>query len=257
MIRSNFSVARAIAGRSLRHAFTNPALAVPSIIFPLFFLIAFAGGLQKIGDVPGFDFPSGYTAFQFVFVFLQSAAFGGIFTGFGVAADWESGFVRRLLLGAPHRTGMIFGYIFAGLVRWLVTSAVIWVAALIAGMQVGGNGVDIAGMIALGLLVNAAATLWGVGLSMRTKSMQAMPLMQIPVFITLFLAPVYVPLHLLKGWIHSVASWNPITAIMNSVRGFISGEPAHTALAFACGAGMVALLAVWGVTSLRKAERGE
>jgi ABC-2 type transport system permease protein len=112
-------------------------------------------------------------------------------------------------------------------------------------------------MIALGLLVNAAATLWGVGLSMRTKSMQAMPLMQIPVFITLFLAPVYVPLHLLKGWIHSVASWNPITAIMNSVRGFISGEPAHTALAFACGAGMVALLAVWGVTSLRKAERGE
>jgi hypothetical protein len=44
---------------------------------------------------------------------------------------------------------------------------------------------------------------------------------------------------------------------MNSVRGFISGEPAHTALAFACGAGMVALLAVWGVTSLRKAERGE
>ena len=31
--------------------------------------------------MPGFDFPSGYTAFQFVFVLLQASAFGGVFTG--------------------------------------------------------------------------------------------------------------------------------------------------------------------------------
>lgn len=254
---SNLAVAAAVAKRSLRHAFTNPALAIPSIVFPVFFLVAFAGGLQKVGDVPGFNFPSGYTAFQFVFVFLQSAAFGGIFTGFGVAADWESGFVRRILLGAPHRTGLLLGYIVAAFVRWLASSAVIWVGALIAGMQVGGNGVDIAGMIGLGFLVNAAATLWGVGLAMRAKSMQAGPLMQIPVFILLFLAPVYVPLHLLKGWIHGVASWNPLTAMLDAARGFISGAPSHTALAFACGAGLVALLGLWGQTGLRRAERGE
>ena len=65
---------------------TNPALLLPSIIFPLFFFIAFAGGLSAISNVPGFDFPSGYTAFQFVFVLLQSSAFGGVFTGFGIAA---------------------------------------------------------------------------------------------------------------------------------------------------------------------------
>ena len=253
----NLKVAEAVARRSLRHAFTNPALAVPSIIFPVFFLVAFAGGLQKVGSVPGFDFPSGYTAFQFVFVFLQSAAFGGIFTGFGVAADWESGFVRRVLLGAPHRTGVLLGYILAAFVRWLVSSAVIWVGALIAGMQVGGDGVDILGMIGLAFFVNASATLWGVGLAMRAKSLQAGPAMQIPVFILLFLAPVYVPLHLLKGWLHSVAGWNPLTAMLDAARGFISGVPDHSGLAFACGAGLLALLAVWGMTSLRRAERGD
>ncbi len=256
-MRSNLHVARAVAARSLRIAFTNPAIIIPSIVFPVFFLIAFAGGLQKVGEVPGFDFSSGYTAFQFVFVFLQSAAFGGIFTGFGVAADWESGFVRRIMLAAPRRTGMLLGYVAAGFVRWLASSTLIWAGALIAGMRVGGDGVDIAGMIGLGFLVNATATLWAVGLAMRFKSLQAGPLMQIPVFILLFLAPVYVPLHLLKGWIHTVAGWNPITAIMNAARGFIDGHPAHTALAFACGAGLLALLGVWGVTSLRMAERGE
>ncbi|MCW2991980.1 MAG: hypothetical protein JWM73_2574, partial [Solirubrobacterales bacterium] len=104
-------VAMAVARRSLTHSFKNPALLLPSIIFPLVFFVAFAGGLSKIGTVPGFDYAPGYTAFQFVFVFLQSAAFGGVFTGFGIAADWESGFARRLLLGAPHRGGLIFGYI--------------------------------------------------------------------------------------------------------------------------------------------------
>jgi ABC-2 type transport system permease protein len=254
---SNLHVAAAIARRQLRHAFLNPALAIPSIVFPVFFLVAFAGGLQKVGDIPGFEFESGYTAFQFVFVFLQSSAFSGIFTGFGVAADWESGFARRILLGAPNRIGLLFGYALAASVRWLASGLIIWFGALLFGMQVGGDAVDIVGMVGLGLLVNVAATLWGIGLSMRAKSLQAGPAMQVPVFITLFLAPVYVPLDLLQGWIHSVASWNPMTAIMDSSRGFIDGHPDHSLLAFGCAAGLLALLMVWGVTGLRKAERGE
>ena len=78
------SVARGVAWRSLHNVFTNPSLLIPQLAFPLFFFTAFAGGLSGIARVPGFDFPDGYTAFQFVFVLLQSAAFGGVFTGFGI-----------------------------------------------------------------------------------------------------------------------------------------------------------------------------
>ena len=74
-------------------------LLIPSLIFPLFFFVAFAGGLSQVNNVPGFDFPLGYTAFQFVFVLLQSAAFGGVFTGFGIARDFET----RLRPPAPAR----------------------------------------------------------------------------------------------------------------------------------------------------------
>ena len=96
-------VARGVAWRSIHNTVVNPAILVPSIIFPLFFLIAFAGGLSRISDVPNFHYAPGYTSFQFVFVFLQSAAFGGVFTGFAVARDFDSGFARRLLLSAPRR----------------------------------------------------------------------------------------------------------------------------------------------------------
>ena len=44
---------------------------------------------------------------------------------------------------------------------------------------------------------------------MRFRTIQAAPLMQMPVFLVLFFAPVYVPLELLEGWIESVAALNP------------------------------------------------
>ena len=105
----NLTVAQAVAWRTLHNVFTNKALVIPQLAFPLFFFAAFAGGLSRIHNVPGFNFPENYTSFQFVFVLLQSAAFGGVFTGFGIARDFEGGFAKRLMLAAPHRTGIVLG----------------------------------------------------------------------------------------------------------------------------------------------------
>lgn len=248
------AVARWVAARNLRIAFTNPALLVPSILFPLVFLLAFAGGLSRVGDVPGFGFRSGYTSFQFVFIFLQSAAFGGVFTGLGVAADFESGFARRLLLAAPARTGIVAGYVLAGMGRFAFTALVTTVAGLLAGMSVDASAPQFAGLVGLGFVLNVAATLFALGVSMRLQTLQAGPLMQTPVFLALFLAPVYVPLGLLDGWIRRVASVNPLTALLQAGRGFISGAPNGSLLAYAVGLGLIALMALWALRSLRRAE---
>jgi ABC-2 type transport system permease protein len=253
-VRSFRSVAVAVAWRGIHNAFTNPAILVPSMLFPLFFFTAFAGGLSRVADVPGFDFPAGYTAFQFVFVFLQSAAFGGVFNGFAIARDFESGFSRRLLLAAPRRSGIVAGYALVALVRWLATAAVVTVVALLAGMEVLGSGVDLTGLVVLGLLVNVAAVLWAAGIAFRFRTLQAGPLMQVPVFLTLFLAPVYVPLALLDGWIHAVASVNPATFLLEAGRGLIAGDPVEVGAAFAVAVGAVGLLALWALRGLRSAE---
>jgi ABC transporter DrrB family efflux protein len=251
---STLAVARGVAWRMLHNVFTNPSLLIPSLIFPLFFFTAFAGGLSRVTSVPGFDYSEGYTAFQFAFVLLQSAAFGGVFTGFGIARDFESGFARRLLLAAPNRTGIILGYGVAALVRWLVTAVILTAVALAAGMQVGGSGVDLFGMYGLALLVGAAGVLWASGVAMRLRTMQAAPVMQLPVFIVLFFAPVYVPLSLLDGWIHAVATVNPLTRVLEAARGLLAGDPTELAAAFGTGVALVALFGVWALRGLRKAE---
>jgi len=248
------AVAQGVAWRTLHNVFTNPSLLIPSILFPLFFFTAFAGGLSRVSEVPGFDYKGGYTAFQFVFVLLQSAAFGGVFTGFGIARDFDSGFARRLLLAAPNRTGIVLGYAVAALGRWFVTAAVLTVVALIAGMHIGGSGVDVFGLYTLAVIVNGAAVLWAAGVAMRLRTMQAGPVMQFPVFLVLFFAPVYVPLSLLEGWIHTVAVLNPLTRVLESGRGFLAGTPTEVGAAFGAALALMIGFSIWAVRGLRKAE---
>jgi ABC-2 type transport system permease protein len=250
----NLAVVRAVAARTIHNVFTNPALILPSLLFPLFFFTAFAGGLSRVDSIPGAHFPVGYTAFQFVFVLLQSASFGGVFTGFGVARDFQMGFGRRLLLAAPNRGAIVAGYVLAGVVRAAFTMFVITIVALVVGMQVGGDGVDLIGLYTLGFIANLGASLWAVGMALRVRSLQGGPAMQVPVFLTLFLAPVYVPLGLLSGWIHSVASVNPMTAMLEGGRHLIAGESATMLALVGLGAGLIALFSLWSWRGLKRAE---
>jgi ABC-2 type transport system permease protein len=248
-------VTRATAWRTIHNFTTNPALLLPSLIFPLFFFVAFAGGLSNVGNVPGFDFPSGYTAFQFVFVLLQASAFGGVFTGFGIAADFERGFARRLLLGAPNRLGILAGYAIAALTRAAIVAVLLFCVALATGMRITGDGVDLFGLLVLAALVNLTATLFASGVAFRTRTIQAGPAMQMPVFIVLFLAPVFVPLDLVGGWVHSVAQVNPFTAIIEGGRDLISGQSFPMFVAYGIALALPIAFSFWSVRGLRRAER--
>jgi ABC-2 type transport system permease protein len=248
------SVALTVAWRGIHNALTNKAILIPSIMFPLFFFVAFAGGLSQVQNTPGFSYHGSYTAFQFGFVCIQAAAFGGVFTGFSIAADFEFGFARRLLLAAPQRGGIVIGYMLQAMVRALIVLSVVLCAGLISGMDILGSPADMLGLLVLALAVSATSTLWAAGIAMRLRTMQAGPVMQMPIFILLFLAPVYVPLGLIGGWVHTVATYNPVTAMLEASRGFIAGEPEKVLISAACLAVLFSLAALWARGGLRSAE---
>jgi ABC-2 type transport system permease protein len=230
-----------------------PALLLPSLAFPLFFYMAFAGGLSTVGGLPGFNYYN-YDAFQFVFVLLQSAAFGGVFIGFSIGADFDSGFTRRLLLAARDRSAVIAGFGVAAIIRTVFVWIVVFAIALATGMEVAADGIDLVGLIGLALIVNVAAFLFSAGVMTRLRTLQAAPAMQLPLFMILMTAPVYVPRNLLEGWISSVSEVNPMTAIIEAGRSLMAGDPFHVLLAFAAAAGFAVLLTAFAFRGLRKAE---
>ena len=214
-------------------------------MFPLIFFVGFAGALSRVDQVPGFDYAPGYETFQFAFVLLQSAAMAGVFTGFGIAQDFERGFARRLMIAAPRRSGIIVGYALATMVRWIFNTG------RVRDRPADGDGRPRRparprraarartdrqpDRHALGRGRRAAASLDAGG-----------PIMQFPIFLLIFLAPVFVPIDLLTGWIHTVASVNPFTAFIEGARSLLAGSTEEVAIAFGIAIPLAAAVRVSG-----------
>jgi ABC-type multidrug transport system permease subunit len=122
-------------------------------------------------------------------------------------------------------------------------------------MDISASGVDLVGLIGLGLIVNVVATLWACGVAFFLRTEQAGSLIQMPVFIILFLAPVFVPINLLTGWIHAVANVNPATAVLEAARGLLAGSPVKVGLAFGVLAAGVAVFGLFARRGLGAAEK--
>lgn len=254
--RRTFHVAWAVAWRILHRVLTNPALFIPPMLFPLFFFTAFNGGLSGLTHLHSFNYKGGYEGFQFVTVIAQSAIFGGVFTGFNFAGDLERGFATRYMLAAPHRTAIILGYAIGALLRAMVVWVAIITVALLTGMSIGGNGIDLVTLFTLAALINLFGALFACIVAMKFKSLQASPMMQIPIFMLLYTAPVFTPRNLLTGWIHAVSSVNPLTAFFEAGRSLVAGVPADLLLAYGAIIGLVLVAVMFAVRGMRRLEKG-
>lgn len=78
--------------------------------------------------------------------------------------------------------------------------------------------------------------------------------MQMPTFMILFFAPVYVPLALLDGWLRAVARFNPLAHILQAGRSLVAGAPEEVLAAYGLGLGLVAAFGLWALRGLRSAE---
>jgi ABC-2 type transport system permease protein len=106
----------------------------------------------------------------------------------------------------------------------------------------------------IAILLNFAATLFASGLAMRFRTLQAAPLIQLPAFLIIMTAPVYVPRNLIEGWVHTVSGVNPMTATLEAGRNLVIGAPAETLLALGVVAGLIVVMLNWARTGLRRAE---
>ena len=212
-----------VAERSLKLIPRVPSTFIPSLVMPLFFTLAFTGPFGALVNIPGF--PADHIIDWVVpFTALQGAAFAGVTTGMGVARDLESGFYDRVLSSPAPRSSLLAGVAVAAMLRSMIAFALIMVVGLLAGANFGAGllGVAVLTIAALGLALVSSA--WATGIALRFKTLQAAPLMQMGVFLSIFLSTAQMPLELLTGWLADVARFNPITRVLAMARqGFLGG----------------------------------
>lgn len=258
--RGSAAIIREMVARNLRGIRRQPATFVPTLIMPIFFVITFSGAYGFAGRAFGNGNAMSWYAPMAI---IQGASFAGLTIGFSTARDFESGFFDRFLLAPMGRLTLLGGALAAALLRALLTTTVVLLAAIIGGVAIPGGFLGIVALYLSALGIALVAALWGLGLVYRVKSTNIGPLMQMGIFVTIFLSTAQVPIFAMTGWLPDVARINPMTNVLRMARaGFVPDElnppsgfgvtwtemwPGLVALA-----GGIALMGVFAVRGMRR-----
>ncbi len=244
-----------LARRSMLKTLRQPFQLFPIVFFPMILLAVNASGLKAATRLPGFPTHS-YISFSIAVSFIQGGMFSLINTGTNLAEDIESGFFNRLALTPLRRVSLIAGLLVGVAALGALQSAIYILLGVVAGahLHAGVGGALV--ILVLGALTALAFGALGCAAALRTGSGEAVQGLFPLFFVFIFLSSSNLPRNLLKtGWFHTVATWNPISYLIEGFRGlYIYGWDTTTlwrGFAVAAGLTVIALFAVGGTMRTR------
>jgi ABC-2 type transport system permease protein len=239
-----------LARRSVVRTLRQPAMVVPSLVFPLMLLSINSSGLESTTRLPGFPTDS-YFQFALAITFVQGALFSANSAGTNVANDIESGFLNRLSLTPLRRVSLMMGQL-AGIVALGFIQAVTF---LLVGIAFGvGIATGVAGalvIVAFSLLISLAFGCIGAFVALRAGNGEAVQGIFPLFFAALFLSSMALPRDLIQNdWFRTVADWNPVSYMLECIRSLmiVGWDGEALALGFACAGGL-ALIALAAASS--------
>lgn len=207
--------------RGLRSILRLPSAFFPAMLMPIFQSIAFSGTFFAITKVPGFPTDRSINWFMPLGAMMGSA-FAGMGLGFGLIRDLETGFFDRLRMSPAPRRALVVGPLFTAWLRALIVVSAVLCVGFALGARLTGGVLGLISIYVAGLGISTAATGWGLGLAYRFKDMRGAAIMQLGLFVSMFVSTAQAPLSVMRGWLHSVARINPITNILRLARqGFV------------------------------------
>jgi ABC-2 type transport system permease protein len=231
-----------MARRSILQTLRQPAMVIPPVVFPLLLVSINAAGLDAATRLPGFPADS-YWDFAIAVPFIQGSLFAAINAGTAMARDVETGFIKRLALTPMQRMALLFGQLI-GVMCVAFFSAIVY---LIAGFIV-------PAIILLGVLIALGFAAIGAYIGLRSGSGEAVQGVFPLLFVFLFLSSVNLPRNLIEqDWFRTIATYNPVSYLVEGVRSLIitgwDGEA--LALGFGIAAAMAALAVGLAAGALR------
>jgi ABC-2 type transport system permease protein len=210
-----------VARRSIRRSLRQPAIVMPAIVFPLVLLAVNSGGLEAATKLPGFPTTS-YLDFAIAVCFLQGALFATTTSGTELAHDIETGFLSRLSLTPLRPVAVLVGQVAGAVTIGVIGSTLYLVVGLIAGVRIEAGPGGVVVLAALILLICVGFAGIGAFMGLRTGSGEAVqgvfPLM----FVLFFLSSINLPRDLIEvDWFRTIATWNPISYLVEALRSLI------------------------------------
>ena len=238
--------------RNLVRIVRVPEILVFSMIQPVMFVLLFRYVFGGAIDVGG---GTSYVNFLMAGIFVQTVAFGSALTGIGLAMDLQTGLVDRFRSLPMSRSAVLTGRTVADLVRNALTVAVMLAVGLLVGFRPEAGVAGWTAAVGLLLLLSFAFSWIGAAVGLLVRSVEAA---QSGGFIWLFpltfASSAFVPTGGMPGSLRAFAEHQPITQIVDAVRGFLLDQPVGSAgwLAFAWCAGILLVFVPLSVSLYRR-----
>jgi ABC transporter DrrB family efflux protein len=220
------TTALSVAHRTIRKFLRTPQLVVVGTVQGVMFLLIFryvfggaigAGGLDYVEFlIPGF--------------IVTGVLFSGTGAAAGVAEDIEHGFFDRLRSLPISRTSVLLGRSLAdtALVAW--GAAVSIAIGFAVGFRIDSDWPSATAAFGLTVLFGFTFTWVFIVIGLFAGNAQAAQGMSLLVFPLTFVSSAYVPVDSMPGWMQSFAEHQPLTVMVNAVRGLTLGDSATAVL---------------------------
>jgi ABC-2 type transport system permease protein len=236
--------------RSLRRSIRNADALTMAIMLPVITMLLFVyvfGGAISGGE-------GWYVDYVVPGIILLCAGFGAASTAVDVAGDMETGIMDRFRTMPIRSWAVLTGHVVASLVRNLVATGIVIGVALLVGFRPSATPLEWFGAIALTALYILAITYLFAAIGLAAGSAEAANGYGFILLFLPYLSSAFVPLDTLPAWLRGVAEYQPITPVIESIRGMLMGTDAGTQPWWAIGwcLSILAIAMLWGAIMFRR-----
>jgi ABC-2 type transport system permease protein len=239
-----------LLGRSLRHIARSPDTIITTAIMPVAFMLLFVyvfGGAINTGA-------ASYVNYQLPGILLITIASGIAYTAFRLFVDMKSGIFERFQSMPIARSSMLWAHVLTSLVANLISLGVVMSVALLMGFRSDAGLMAWLSIAAILVLFTLALTWVAVIAGLSARSMDGATGFSYPLIFLPMLSSAFVPTATMPGPVRAFAEHQPVTYIVNAIRGLFAGQPIAADICIAL-AWCVAILIVAYAFAMRAYRR--
>jgi len=247
---ASFGVTNAVfIGRSIRLSLRNAEALVMAIMLPvmlmLLFTYVFGGAIDPSGNYVNYVVPG---------IILLCAGFGSSSTAVDVAHDMTNGIIDRFRTMPIRSLSVVTGHVIASLARNLLATAVVIGVALLVGFRPSAGLIDWVAALGVIVLFILAFTWLFAAIGLVTGSPSAASGYGFILLFLPYLSSAFVPTDTMPSWLQGVANNQPITPVIETIRGLLTGASVqqHAWIAVVWCVAILLVAFGWSIIAFRR-----
>ncbi|HEY1569788.1 MAG TPA: ABC transporter permease [Pseudonocardiaceae bacterium] len=211
----------ALLGRSVRHVTRSPDTIITVTIMPIAFMLMFVyvfGGAIRTGT-------DNYVNYLLPGILLIAIASGISYTAYRLFNDLRSGIFERFHSMPITRSSVLWAHVLTSLVSNAISVVIIVAVALLMGFRSSAGVLAWLAVAGILLLFTLALTWVAVIAGLSASSTDGASAFSYPIIFLPFVSSAFVPTDTMPGPVRAFARNQPVTSIVNTIRGLLERQP--------------------------------